>query len=144
MFLRVVVHAGSVKIADVVPAPGIGVVDVAVGPSKISEGLCPIFSLPELERVVDGVARLVAQIHQHFFAGVLEEVVVHELPQKRIGEVPRYVHAGRAVRGPEVIVAEVVRRDEGDALGPQLAGHFCQTFEKDILDLQREIADPCR
>jgi hypothetical protein len=65
VLLGVVVHTGAVEIADVVAAPRVRVVHVAVGPAEVAERLRPVLAPPQLERVVERVARLMAQVHEH-------------------------------------------------------------------------------
>ena len=142
MLLRVVVHARAVQVADVIAAPRRRVVDVAVGPPEIAEGLRPVLPPPQLERVIDRVPRLVAEVHQHFLARVLEQVIVHQLPQLRIREVPGDVDADGAVRRPEIVVAEVVARHEGDPLALELADHLFHALRERPFRAKVQIADP--
>ena len=144
VLLRVVVHARAVQIADVVAAPGVRVVDVAVGAAEVAERLGPVAPAPQLKGVVDGVPRLVAEVHEHLFARVLEEVIVHQPPEPWAGQVPGDVDAHRAVGGPEVVIAQVVRRDEGDPLVVQLADHLLDALGERSLRTQLEIADARR
>ena len=88
------------------------------------------------------MAGLVTQIHHHLVARILEEVIVHQLPEQGVGQVPGYVHAGGAVGGPEIVVAQVVARDESDAFGAELTGDLGQAVEERVLDFEGQVADP--
>ena len=83
----------------------------------------------------------VAQVHDHFLARILEEVIVDQLPKQSVGQVPGHVDAVGTVGGPEVVVAEVVSRNEADFARAQLAGDLGQAVEEHVLDLQSEVAD---
>ena len=83
----------------------------------------------------------VAQIHQDFFARVLKQMVVDHLPEDRVGEVPGNVDADGAISGPEVVVTQVVLRNEGYSLCAQFRTDLRQTLGQHILRLKLKIAD---
>jgi hypothetical protein len=120
------------------------VVNVPVLAPKIAEGLGPVTPAPQLVGIVDGVPGLVAQVHQHLFARVHEQMIVHQPPQDRVGQVPRNVHADGAVGGPEIILAQVVRGHEGDPFRAQLADHLLHALGQRSFGAQLQIADAGR
>ena len=141
MFLGVVVHAGAVQVPHVVAAPGVRVVHVAVGPPKVTEGRGPVAPPPQLVGVVEGVAGLVAQVHQHLGPRVSEQVIVDQPPQDAVGQVPGDVHADRAIAGPEVVVTQIKFREEGDAAGLELFPELLDALAQHAGRLEVQIAD---